>query len=135
MIEPLPELIVKPEEENDVVVLHLCGELDIATAPVLIQELHSLLAHDTRHVAIDVLELSYIDSTGVNLISTAAVSFGLAKRRLCLLKRHGIVQRIFELARLADEIPSFHALSDARDYLRRPVIRKRRATRPRTLAG
>ena len=127
MVEPIPELGIVSEPKNDIVVLRLSGELDVATAPSLLQELRRLLTEDHRHVSIDVAELTYIDSTGVNLLASAANSFSLAKRRMCLLKRHGIVQKIFELAQLTEQIPSFGSLAEAEEYLSQPVRPTRRA--------
>ena len=127
MDELIPDLGITSEPTNGIVVLRLSGELDVASATMLLQELRRLLTEDTRHVVIDVAELTYIDSTGVNLLASAANSFNLAKRRMCLLGRHGIVQRIFELAQLDEEIPSFGSLAEAEEYLIQPVRRTRRA--------
>ena len=127
MDELIPDLGITSEPTNGIVVLRLSGELDVASATMLLQELRRLLTEDTRHVVIDVAELTYIDSTGVNLLASAANSFNLAKRRICLLGRHGIVQRIFELAQLAEEIPSFGSLVEAEKYLSQPVHGTRRA--------
>ena len=49
-------------------VVRLTGELDMATAPALRSELAGLAARGVRTVTVDMAQLNFIDSTGLNVL-------------------------------------------------------------------
>ncbi len=53
------------------VVLHLHGELDMATTPVLDQALTSALSKGATDLVVDLSCLSFIDSTGISMLLSA----------------------------------------------------------------
>ena len=55
----------------DVCVVHLTGELDIATAPLLAQYLREHTAHHPAELVIDLTAVTLLAATGVGLIATA----------------------------------------------------------------
>jgi len=59
-------------------VVHLAGELDLATAPVLEAALHDV---DGHHVVFDCAELQFIDSSGVALVAQAQRKGGATIRK------------------------------------------------------
>jgi anti-sigma B factor antagonist len=46
----------------------LAGELDMATAPLLSEELQRLAAEGAARVTVDLAELAFIDSTGLSVL-------------------------------------------------------------------
>jgi anti-anti-sigma factor len=99
------ELTVQTEERAGAHTLILGGELDIATAPELVQSVMRLLERGMAAVVIDIGALTFIDTTGLRGI--------LAAKDLC--DRHGSalsvtigqpqVQRAFEIAGVVDAQP------------------------------
>ena len=82
----------------------LTGELDLATAPQLRTAL-SRAAEDAELVVVDLSELKFMDSTGIQTILTADAQLRAAGRRLALVPGPPQVQRVFELTGLADKLP------------------------------
>src|SRR4051812_22773997 len=78
------------------------GELDIMTAPKLEETLRTFLYTGFGRVVLDLRRLTFIDSTGLNLMlryGTAARSAGLG---FGLIPGPPAVQRIFEVTNTAD---------------------------------
>jgi anti-sigma B factor antagonist len=55
----------------DRVVLGLCGELDLASAPLLESELENAVLGPSSTIVLDLNELGFIDSTGLRTILSA----------------------------------------------------------------
>ena len=60
---------VQPLESSVLVRLH--GELDMATAPALGRTLHTALGAGPSILALDLRELTFVDSTGIRVLITA----------------------------------------------------------------
>lgn len=88
---------------RDATWVHLAGELDIATAPQLERTLRDP-ALQARLVVVDLRELGFIDSFGVQAIAEASVRARRDGRRLLLLRGRPCVDRLFALMRSADQV-------------------------------
>jgi len=64
--EPALRIEVLPDRET--VFLALLGELDLATAPAVEDEIRELRARGFDRVVIDLRSLAFMDSTGVSLL-------------------------------------------------------------------
>lgn len=85
------------EPRRDVVYVRPCGELDLATVPVLEHELKELAAAGFGRLVLDLRELRFLDSTGLRLIlewDAKARSDGLS---FDLIRGPAAVHRLFEL--------------------------------------
>lgn len=85
------------EPRRDFVYVRPCGELDLATVPVLEQQLKELAAAGFGRLVLDLRELRFLDSTGLRLIlewDAHARSDGLS---FDLIRGSAAVQRLFEL--------------------------------------
>ena len=71
-VDPDPALHI--DERSDGIV-HLSGELDMATAPQLRAALQRLLDAGASRVVVDVADLSFCDSTGLTVFVWAHQSF------------------------------------------------------------
>jgi anti-anti-sigma factor len=60
------------EPDGQVLVVKVFGELDIAAAGTLKEELRQALANDGSGVALDLGEVEYIDSTALRLVIAVA---------------------------------------------------------------
>jgi anti-sigma B factor antagonist len=70
MIEnpPIPDFRCEVRPARDRVILALEGELDLATAPVVAQEIEQLHEAGFRTFVIDLRGLLYMDSSGVEML-------------------------------------------------------------------
>jgi anti-sigma B factor antagonist len=81
------------------------GELDIATAPELVEMLHRLRAHG-HAVALDLAAVTFMDSTGLTTLMDAQLAAETNGWRFEIRRASTAVRRVFELAgvgRLLDE--------------------------------
>jgi anti-anti-sigma factor len=94
----LPDALVHLWEDRgtDVAWVRVVGELDIATAPALEQALRSAELR-ARLVMLDLRELTFTDSCGVNVISAASDRARGAGRRLVLVRGPTQADRMFAL--------------------------------------
>jgi anti-anti-sigma factor len=99
------ELTISSEREGDVHVIALSGELDLATADELEQELLRVEATDAESIVVDLAGLRFMDSTGVRVMITADTRSRADSQRLALLRGPDAVQRVFELTGVLDLLP------------------------------
>jgi len=85
-------------------VLVVQGELDIATSPLLDQALGQARATGATSIVVDLLAVSFIDSTALHvLLKHARADNGRARVRLT--KGSPQTQRLFELTGVLDYLP------------------------------
>jgi anti-anti-sigma factor len=101
----LGTLSVRSERDGDSHVVALLGELDLAGAPTLEQELLRVEASDAPSIVIDLASLEFIDSTGIRLILAADARSRMDGDRLALIRGPRAVHRVFELTGIAERLP------------------------------
>lgn len=99
------ELTIASEREGDIHVIALAGELDLATADQVEQELLRVEATDAGSIVLDLSRLRFIDSTGMRVIIAAEARSRRDSSRLALLRGPDAVQRVFELTGVVDLMP------------------------------
>lgn len=85
---------------DGVVVVVLEGELDLAAAPVLEEELERVEQRSPRYVVIDLRDVTFIDSSGLRLLLATDARARKAGRQLVLVRGPEVVQRVFEISLL-----------------------------------
>lgn len=80
------------------------GELDLASAPALEQELDKALSGYAGPVVVDLRELEFIDSTGLSVLVKAHQRAQEADRDFGLVKGGPQVQRLLSLTGLEDRL-------------------------------
>lgn len=83
----------------------LRGELDMASAPILEQELGRLLDTDVSRLVVDLGELEFLDSTGLSSLITVTTLARASGDKLRLLPGRGHVGRVMELTGMDNELP------------------------------
>src|SRR5438105_6391469 len=84
--------------------LRMMGELDLSSAPHLSEALDPMLERGGR-IVLDVSELTFMDSTGLQVLIRSALSLG--DRGTIVLRDPGnLVRSILELAIRTDKIPN-----------------------------
>jgi anti-sigma B factor antagonist len=91
-------------ERDDAVVLVVAGEIDIATAPLLEQELTKAEASGTANVIIDLDAVSFMDSTGLQVLVAHALSETNGSR-IRLTQGSPQVQRLFTVSGMRGHLP------------------------------
>lgn len=63
------DLSASVERQSDAIIVHVRGELDIVSAPVLRQVFIEVLSETpAAHLIVDLSDVSFIDSTGIGVI-------------------------------------------------------------------
>jgi len=101
-----PGLRIERHETADMLLIALDGELDLAGAPELEDELREAERSDADRIVLDLSHLTFIDSSGIALLVAAAKRSSQNADRL-RFKRHRdpAVERVLELTGVADRLP------------------------------
>lgn len=97
-------LVLRSRRDGDMHVIELLGELDIAGAPSLEEELMSAEASDAAEIVCDLRRLEFIDSTGLRLLVMAADRES-SSGRFTILRGPRQVHRVFEITDLVTRLP------------------------------
>ena len=95
----------KVTPERDQVIVAPRGELDMATVGIVEQELRQLHESGFRSIVLDLGGLSFMDSSGLHLATRWAAQASKDGFVFALEPGPPVVQRIFELSALTDELP------------------------------
>jgi len=82
-------------------VLTLSGEVDLAVAPTVGAELSALIARHPDGVIIDVSDVSFMDSSGLNVFIVAFKALREYNGRLAIVAANDPIVRLFEIAGLS----------------------------------
>lgn len=112
---PAGLLRVRPEKHGDTVVVHVTGELDLATAPVLDELLTETEAGDTP------LDLLVLDLTGVTFMASAGLALLMKHERRCTAAGRALrvvanghaVRRAIDLTGLRTVVTVVDTIADA----------------------
>jgi anti-anti-sigma factor len=97
--------VISAERDDRRARLVLGGELDMAARFPAEQALDELLAQPVEQLVIDLGEVTFVDSTGMGLVLEIHDRSRSEGFRLRLLRGRAEVQRVFELAGVADLLP------------------------------
>jgi anti-sigma B factor antagonist len=83
-------------------VLAAAGELDILTVPAFSAKLNELVRRRARDIVVDLSEVRFVDSAGLQVLLSAQRRVTRHARRLVVICPAGPARRVIELARLVD---------------------------------
>lgn len=92
------------ETTGTTVRLALGGELDIASAAQVEQELARIEGLEPATIVLDLRELSFMDSTGLRIVVAADGRARKQGRRLVIVRGPEAVQRILHMTRLDERL-------------------------------
>lgn len=92
------------ETDGTTIRLTLQGELDIAGAAMVEQELERIEGAEPLTVVLDLRELAFMDSTGLRIIVAADGRAREHGRRLVIVRGPDAVQRIFHMTRMDERL-------------------------------
>ena len=83
-------------------VIRVRGEIDVASAPEVRRALGSAITIPTDRVILDLCDVRFIDSTGLQALLHAQRRLGELHRQFVVVCPGGSVRRAFEIANLLD---------------------------------
>lgn len=121
LLHPQPFDIRTCDDHQECFVLELSGELDIASAPWLRETLLSTLNTRSSPLVIDLSELTFIDSTGLNALVAGYNRAKQLERPYAVAGMRRNTATVFRITALDTVIPIYATASDARDNLVDPT--------------
>lgn len=114
---PLTSVVSWPRP--DVCVVHLAGDLDIASAPVLSQYLRKQTASGPAHLVLDLAAVRFLAAAGVGVIVSAVGDDHGVKGRLHLtgVTGHRSVERVLDITGLRSVLDVHDSLETLLDQL------------------
>ena len=111
------DLIAANDDDREIAILAVRGEIDLSTAPALRNALRDVIRRETGPIVVDLLEVPFMDSTGAHVLIDTLPHLASQRRRLAIACREGTqVHKLLDLLGLLDELavhPSReHALTD-----------------------
>jgi anti-sigma B factor antagonist len=91
-------LTIDVRETDETCVLAPKGELDLASAPALVERAEAQLEGGTRALVLDLRDLAFIDSTGLGAIAGIDRAARKAGVPFSLVPGPANVQRVFEIS-------------------------------------
>lgn len=101
----LGHLRMRSERKGDEQVIGLFGELDLASADRVEEELLRIESSDVRSIVLDLSGLEFMDSTGVRLILAADARSRDDGKRLLLRRGPPSVQRVLQISGVEQMLP------------------------------
>jgi anti-anti-sigma factor len=98
-------LAIRSERDGPSHLIEVFGELDIATAPRLDEELRRIEALDQKQVLLDLRGLDFIDSEGVRVLLAATRRFRSGSTRLRMFRGGPEIERILRILGLDKDLP------------------------------
>ena len=106
-------LTVDTEQRGDIVVVSVGGELDMATAPQLQDQITDLLDGGRSRLVFDLTEVSFCDSTGLSVFVRAKNSTDDAGGVVRLAAPQRGVRRILEVSGLVEVLHTYPTVDEA----------------------
>ncbi|GIF69543.1 anti-sigma factor antagonist [Asanoa ishikariensis] len=106
-------LTVGTEQRGDVVVVSVGGELDMATAPQLQDQITDLLDRGLSRLVFDLTDVSFCDSTGLSVFVRAKNSTDDVNGVVRLAAPQRGVRRILEVSGLVEVLHTYSTVDEA----------------------
>src|SRR5689334_13413521 len=97
---PTPELTLRTDKSADRVAVHASGRITSATADLLQKTIRSLIP-TTKHVVLDLSDVSYIDSSGIGAMVSVYLAAGKANCEMEIANAQPRIRDLFEITRLS----------------------------------
>lgn len=113
--------LVTDQARHPYTVVHLKGELDLYTAPLLAQQLAELARNGTSQVVVDLEAIDFLDSTGLRVLIEAQQRLQKLNGTLRVVCTRSMILTAFRITGL-DHALSVHATVDEAAPLAYPSV-------------
>jgi anti-sigma B factor antagonist len=110
---PAMEIDVQTKLVEGIPVLHITGELDLYTSPKLRTALESLLIRGHQRLVVNLLKTTYLDSTGLSILTAALKKFRDAGGNMALVFEQPQIDRMFTITGLNEIFPIYKEEAEA----------------------
>lgn len=124
---------VEIEKRNSIVRLVVAGELDLITTPRLIEGLREAEREDATAILLDIRDVSFMDSTGLQAFLEASLR-AKSPRHLLFVGVQPAVRRVFEVTGTASILDQADAVTIYTEFFRESVPAVDPAARPEIIA-
>ena len=107
------DLAISSESRGGVTVVHVGGEIDVYTAPMLREHLDEHIAQGRRHLVVDLEEVPFMDSTGLGVLVGRLKLVRVNKGTLSLVCSSERILKVFSITGLDKVFQIFASLDDA----------------------
>lgn len=107
------DLALDTAVEEDLAVVRVGGEIDIYSAPQLRRHLLDLIGTGAWHLVLDLEDVDFIDSTGLNTLVAVLKQIRAVDGSLQIVCVHPRIVRLFRIATLPRDFPVYDRLPDA----------------------
>jgi anti-sigma B factor antagonist len=101
------------EPGDGCVVLAVAGEIDLATAPALRQQLVDLVAEGHRRIVVDLSRTEFLDSTGLSALVACLKRLRAHDGELRVVCTTPRVRKVFEITHIDRVLPLFDSVDAA----------------------
>jgi anti-anti-sigma factor len=99
-----PAFEVSSSRAADILIVEVAGEVDMATSPQVVEAVESA-SNGCRRVVVDLTEVTFLDSSGLNALVNCRRSLAARDVDLRVVSPSDhVVRRVFEIAQLTDEL-------------------------------
>jgi anti-anti-sigma factor len=102
------------EPARDAVIVHLTGEIDLGTRSALADAISHATTTPAALIVIDLTNITFIGSTGLQLLIEAHQDAARADRQLRIAHGGGAARRAFEVAGIQQLLAIYETLEHAR---------------------
>jgi anti-sigma B factor antagonist len=118
-LSPGPEISISPSGDGDVVVARIAGEVDLASASMIGDELAGAVSNHALGLVIDLTETTYLDSSGVSLIFDLAERLRRRQQQLRLVVPDDApLRRVLRIVDAAATVPVLASVDEAAGQIR-----------------
>ena len=114
-LDPLQFRMTAAHVTDATYVLALAGEIDLAQASELDDELKSLVDEETTHIIVDLLEVPFLESTALGVLLKYSRMLRSNGGELTLVTDDARVMRVMEITGLTEHFHFERTLSEAVD--------------------
>jgi len=116
-VTPAPDIAI--EQQGDVVVARVAGEIDLATASGVGAELSSAVPNKALGLVIDLTGTTYLDSSGVSLLFDLAERLRMRQQAIRLaVPEEAPLRRVLQIVDAGGAVPVLPTVEDATAEIR-----------------
>jgi anti-anti-sigma factor len=105
LLSDMTGLNIEVIERNGSLVLAVDGELDLATSPLLDEELERAEAREVARIVVDLGGVGFIDSTALSVLARHAAVSDRGGRRLRIANTPPQAMHVFEVTGMLEHLP------------------------------